>query len=204
MNDEERRTAEHYRQLLQEYGASYRTLDWGSREGQHMRFSVLAGIGDLSVSRILDVGCGLGDFAGWLAANGIEADYTGLDLTADLAEQAARLHPHQRFLHGSILDEALLSGERFDYVVASGIFATYPSGAEDFLHRAVARMWRLAGRGLAFNSLSAWAPVREEGEYHADPPAVLEYCRSLTPWLALRHDYHPRDFTVYLLRGPRA
>jgi len=202
MNDEERRTAERYRQLLAEHGASHRTLDWGSRAGQHLRFSVLAGIGNLAGSRILDVGCGLGDFAGWLDAQGIAADYTGVDLTAELVEQAARLHPRRRFLHGSILDESLWSEERFDYVLASGIFATYPAGADDFLRRAVSRMWRLAERGCACNSLSAWAPTREAGEFHADPLAVLDYCRGLTPWVALRHDYHPRDFTVYLRREP--
>jgi SAM-dependent methyltransferase len=203
MSEEEHYTAERYRQLLQVHGASHRTLDWGSRAGQHLRFSVLAGIGNLAGSRILDVGCGLGDFAGWLEGKGIAADYTGIDLTAELVEQAARLHLRRRFIHGSILDESLLSGERFDYVLASGIFATYPTGADDFLRRVVAKMWRLAQRGCAFNSLSAWAPNREDGEFHADPPAVLAYCADLTPWVALRHDYHLRDFTVYLRREAR-
>jgi SAM-dependent methyltransferase len=203
MNDEERRTAERYRQLLQEHGASHRALDWGSRQSQHLRFSVLAGIGDLAGSRILDVGCGLGDFVGWLDGQGIDVDYTGIDLTAELAQQAARLHPRRRFLAGGILEEGLLVGEHFDFVFASGIFATYTAGADDFLRRAVARMWQLAELGCAFNSLSTWAPSREAGEFHADPSVVLEFCRGFTPWLALRHDYHPRDFTVYLRREPR-
>jgi SAM-dependent methyltransferase len=200
MNQEELRTAERYRQLLARHGASHLTLDWGSRAGQQLRFSVLAGIGDLAGGRILDVGCGLGDFAGWLEGRGIDADYTGIDLTAELVEQAARLHPRRRFLQGSILDAALLPGERFDYVVASGIFATYTAGADDFLRHAVARMWAFAQRGCAFNSLSAWAPDPDAGEFHAEPPAVLAFCAGLTPWVALRHDYHPRDFTVFLRR----
>ena len=204
MNEEEARTAARYRQLLQAHGPSYLALDWGSREGQHLRFSVLSEIGDLAGSRILDVGCGLGDFAGWLAARGIVADYTGIDLTAELVDRAKHLNPRRRFLCGGILDEVVLANERFDFVVASGIFATYNTGADDFLRRAVARMWRLAERGCAFNSLSAWAPTHEAGEFHADPLAVLDYCRSLTPWVALRHDFHPRDFTVYLRREPQA
>jgi RimJ/RimL family protein N-acetyltransferase/SAM-dependent methyltransferase len=203
-HDEQNHTAEHYRQLLEEHGTSHLALDWGSRESQRLRFEVLATVGNLSGRRILDVGCGLGDFAGWLDERGIDADYTGIDLTPELVTQAALLHPHRRFECGGILDASVLSGERFDYVLASGIFATYLSGSEDFLRRAVARMWQLAERGCAFNSLSTWAPTREAGEYHADPLAVLEYCRSLTPWLALRHDYHPRDFSIYLWREQAA
>lgn len=203
MNQEERKSAEHYRNCLETHGPTHRALDWGSREGQELRFRVLAGIGDLTDARILDVGCGLGDFAAWMDANGIRADYTGIDLTPELIAEATRRHPGRRFLAGGILDPDLLPEERYDYVLASGIFATYPAGGAVFLRQAVRRMWGLCRRGCAFNSLSAWAPAREAGEFHADPLETLADCRELTPWLALRHDYHPRDFTVYLRREAR-
>jgi SAM-dependent methyltransferase len=204
MTDEERLTAENYRRRLREHGASHLALDWGSREGQRLRFRVLAEVGDLAGRRILDVGCGLGGFVGWLDERGIAADYTGIDLTADLVARARSLHPGRRFLTGGILDDVLPAGERFDYVLASGIFATYAEGAEDYLRRVVARMWSLADIACAFNSLSAWAPTREAGEYHADPLATAAFCRELTPWLVLRHDYHARDFSFYLYRQRNA
>jgi hypothetical protein len=39
--------------------------------------------------------------------------------------------------------------------------------------------------------------------YDAESLLTLNSCRQLTPWVALRHDYHPRDFTVYLYKTDR-
>ena len=201
--EEEQLTAVRYRQLLDEHGQSHKTLNWGSREGQRLRFKILAGIGSLEGKRILDVGCGLGDFAGWLAQNDIKVDYTGLDLTPELVEQARKNYPDLKFVQGSILDESLLRDQQFDFVFASGIFYTYSADGDAWLKAAVARMWSLCKEGVSFNSLSAWAENCEKDEYYADPPATLAYCGTLTSWVAMRHDYHPRDFTIYLLRGAR-
>jgi SAM-dependent methyltransferase len=200
---EEDSTALHYRQLLEEHGQSHRTLNWGSREGQHLRFEVLAEIGNLNEKRILDVGCGLGDLAGWLAENSIQADYTGLDFTPELIKKARKVYPELRFIQGSVLDESLLVGENFDFVFASGIFVTYNKDSTNWVRVAVARMWSLAKEGVAFNALSTWATNQELDEYHADPSEILAICRELSPWVVLRHDYHPRDLTAYMLRNPR-
>jgi hypothetical protein len=59
---------------------------------------------------------------------------------------------------------------------------------------------RVCRKAVAFNSLSAWAPAREPGEFYADPVAILTLCRELTPRLALRHDYHPRDFSLFMYK----
>jgi hypothetical protein len=66
----------------------------------------------------------------------------------------------------------------------------------------VSRMWQMAKVAVAFNTLSSWAPDQEAGEFYADPVETLAFCRTLTPRLTLRHDYHRRDFTVYMYRDP--
>lgn len=204
MNDkEEQLTLHRYRRLLEVHGQSYKALNWGSREGQYLRFKILAEIGQLEGKSILDVGCGLGDFAEWLAQNNIRTDYTGLDITPGLLALARKNYPRLKFVEGSILDEALLIGRQFDFVFASGIFYSYKTGGEAWLRMAVARMWGLCNEGVAFNSLSAWTDCYDIDEYYADPSAIVAYCRTLTPWLTMRHDYHPRDFTVYLSRKVR-
>ena len=38
----------------------------------------------------------------------------------------------------------------------------------------------------------------KEGEFYTDPLQTLAFCRTLTPWVTLRHDYHSRDFTIYM------
>jgi RimJ/RimL family protein N-acetyltransferase len=200
---EEQHTSALYNRLLDRHGHSHSALNWGSKEGQQRRFEVLAAVGDLSSTRLLDVGCGLADFADWLDERRICVDYTGLDLTPALAETAARRRPDLRLVQGSILDDQVLQDERFDYVVASGVFYTYINGGEENLRRIVTRMWSLAEQAIAFNALSAWAPDRKDDEYYANPLTVLDFCRSFSPCVVLRHDYHPRDFTIYVTRDRR-
>ena len=200
IDDKKARTIERYRAQLQMHGNNYRALDWGSREGQLLRFQILCEIGNLAGSRVLDVGCGLGDLAAWLEERNLSVDYTGLELTPELLAEAERLHPSRRFIQGSVLDPDVLAGESFDYVFASGIFYSYPEDGDAWLEAAVTQMWQWARIGLAFNTLSVWAEHPEPGEYYADPARVLTFCHRLSPWVALRHDYHPRDFSIYMRR----
>ena len=191
-----------YNDLARRYGHDVRSLDWASRESQEQRFRVLAAVGDLNGRSVLDVGCGLGDFAAWCARQSIAPDYTGIDLTPRMVELARECLPAQAFRASDLFALPLPpDGQAWDYVVASGIFAKRQENPEGYLRDAVARMFALCSTATAFNVLSTWAPSSEGSEFHADPVRTLEYCRSLTPWAVLRHDYHPRDFTVYLYKA---
>ncbi|MBL0938544.1 MAG: class I SAM-dependent methyltransferase [Gemmatimonadaceae bacterium] len=199
-NPEEARVVEHYRMLWDIHGDSHRSLDWGSAASQKRRFSVLLDEVDLKGRRLLDVGCGLGHLADWLAEQGVSVTYTGLDITPELLKQAAARHPGHRFVQGSVRDADLFAGEQFDIVVSSGLFYTYVDGGLPWMLDTIATLWQWTGGMLAFNSLSAWAPQHTPGEFSADPLRVLEACRQHTTRLRLRHDYHPGDFTMQMRR----
>lgn len=191
-----------YTGLVERYGHDVRALDWASRESQEQRFAVLAGAGDLNGRSVLDVGCGLGDFAAWCARQAMAVDYTGIDVTPRMVELAQARLPGHAFQTADLFSLPVPpQGRAYDYVVASGVFAKRQEDPTGYLREAVARMFALSGTATAFNALSTWAPSVESGEYHADPLQTLEYCRTLTPWAVLRHDYHPRDFTVYLYKN---
>ncbi len=191
-----------YSSLAERYGHDARALDWASRESQELRFGVLAGAGRLDGRSVLDVGCGFGDFAAWCATQSLAVDYTGIDMTPRMIELAQARLPAQSFRTADLFSLPLPpAGRAYDYVVASGIFAKREEDPEGYLRDAVARMFALCASAVAFNVLSTWAPASAGGEYHADPLRTLDYCRRLTPWSVLRHDYHPRDFTVYLYKA---
>jgi 2-polyprenyl-3-methyl-5-hydroxy-6-metoxy-1,4-benzoquinol methylase/RimJ/RimL family protein N-acetyltransferase len=200
---EEPATANHYAELVEKFGHSHLSLNWGSREGQWLRFRILAEISNLNGKSILDVGCGLGHFVDWLAESGIEVTYTGLDLVPELVAEAQSIHPGYEFLQGSILDQALLAGRRFDYVISSGMFATYKQGGQAWVEQCVQRMWAVSREGVAFNTLSDWASDKDLAEHYASPVELLHMAGKLSRWVVLRHDYHPRDCTVYVLRSQR-
>ena len=195
---------EYYTRLLQTHGVDPRAVDWGTRESQAVRFKVLCEVGSLADASVLDVGCGLGDLYGYLRSTGVRVDYTGYDITPALLDGARRRFPDGLFIErniASIPDSELLPS--FDFVVASGIFYLRQAEPDAYLRHTVGRLFRLARRGVAFNSLSTRAPETSPGEYYADPSLVLRACLDLTPRVLLRHDYLVHDFTVYLY-PPRA
>jgi ubiquinone/menaquinone biosynthesis C-methylase UbiE len=189
-----------YSGLVRKYGDDVRALDWGSRSSQEKRFQVLEEIGCLNGASVLDVGCGLGDLYARLKANGMRTRYTGLDITPEMIEMARKRFPEAQFCVGDLLNPSHPI-QSHDYLVSSGIFAKRRTAPLEFLKAMAGRMFRLSKRGVAFNCLSAWAEHKEKGEFYADPLKVLDYCRGLTPWVVLRHDYHPRDFTIYMYKA---
>jgi cyclopropane fatty-acyl-phospholipid synthase-like methyltransferase len=180
-----------------------RSLDWGSRESQSTRFRVLSevrGLRDAPQPTVLDVGCGLGDFLFYLRDTGVKATYTGIDLVAAMIESAKGRFPDAELACANLLADDVLPGRRFDFVVASGIFVFRRHEPQQYLVEMVSRMFERCTRAVAFNTLSAWGPAQEDGEFYASPAATLEACRTLSRSAVLRHDYHPQDFTIYLYR----
>lgn len=168
---------------------------WSSAEAQRLRFDVLLDVLDPRCASILDVGCGAGHLVEALEARGFAGRYLGVDALPEMVERARARRPDRAFEVAALAD--LADGPTFDVVVASGVFVV---AREDELAAAVPALWARARRAVAFNCLSAWAPVRAPGELHADPVATLALCRLLTPRVALRHDYLPNDFTIHLRR----
>jgi SAM-dependent methyltransferase len=191
-----------YSESVALHGYDVRALGWGSRESQARRFAVLSEVGKLSGSSVLDVGCGLGDLYAWIRRRRLRARYTGVDITPGMVDKARARFPKTQFRVCDVLDREQPIAVH-DYVLSSGIFTHRGTSGFEFLEAMVRRMFELSKQALAFNCLSGWAKEKERGEYHADPLRVVDFCRRLSPWVVLRHDYHPRDFTVYLYKTDR-
>ena len=187
-----------YTDLLAKHGVSFRALDWGSQESQEKRFQIISEIGFANSDSVLDVGCGLGDLYLWLNENGLSMEYYGLDITEAMVIRARERFPKVHFKQGSLVGE-VVDQKQTDYVVASGIFFLRKDDPVEYMQRCIVKMYELARKGVAFNSLSSWYKA-DDKEFRADPSAVLEFCKSLTRRVVLRHDYHDGDFTVYLYK----
>ena len=196
MNDNDT-NAEIYTDLLRRHGDSYRSLGWGSEKKQALRFKILSEIGDLREQSVLDVGCGLSHFYRYLNRKGVTLDYTGLDITPAMVDRSADLFPECKFLVGDLLS-AEVEPQGYDYVMANGIFVFRKTDPQKYMFDTVEAMFRLAKKGIAFSCLSAWADQTTDGEFHADPIRVVEFCRDLSRYVTLRHDYHPADFIIYV------
>lgn len=201
MHADDLRNQKLYSTLLAKYGDDARSLNWGSRQSQQYRFTVLSEIGIRSGNSVLDVGCGLGDFLGWCRSKQLDVNYTGVDITPEMLAFCQTRYPEANFELGSVADLGEVTAV-FDYVIASGIFTHRIQDPVSYFHQGITLMWRLAGQALGFNALSQWAGMQEPDEFYADPLATIDFCRSLTPWVTLRHDYAAHDFTIYMFKNP--
>lgn len=190
--------AAHYDRLVERYGGSHHALDYGSRKSQRIRFDVLASGLALADKRVLDVGCGMADFKSYLDERGIACTYAGVDASARMVAEARKRHEKVALTVGDILAPGI--GTPCDVALANGIFYLLGERADVLQREIIEHMWELAEDAVAFTSLSSWAPEQSEGEYLADPIALLRFCRTLTPWVRLRHDYLPHDFTIFLYK----
>ena len=188
-----------YSTLLKKYGDCFRALNWGTAESQRARFEVLFDIGIQSGDRILDVGCGLADFYAWLLERLPSVNYEGIDITPNMVQAAKKRFPDIIISNKNIFDPDLKANS-FDYLIASGIFFLRKEVPMKYMESIVSEMFDKSIKGIAFNSLSAWASEKTQGEFYADPYEVVEFCKKLSPNIVLRHEYHPADFTVYVYK----
>jgi SAM-dependent methyltransferase len=216
LNDNLRRQAAYYEGLLDQHGVRAEALDWNSRSSQELRYRIFQDAFNYTDKRsveILDVGCGFGDFWGYLKkqrlAEKFKIKYQGIDVSAKLIGVARQKYPEVSFEVKNILADNL--GKKFDLVFCSGAFNI--RFMEENLHLQyikdlLLKMFELSKIGVIANFLSASAvylTAREDLNsgryYYFRAEEIINLCRFLSSRYILRHDYHPGDFTVYLFRS---
>ena len=187
-----------YDRRVEEYGDSYLSLNWGSKKSQELRFDVLSQISDLKMKSVLDFGCGLGHFYKWFNEKTINVNYTGIDISPRMINEAKALFPEQNFKMQNIF--AVPLEEEFDYILMSGVF-TYTN--QNFFEQCIKSLFNKCTLGLGFNMLSKWGITSksiEENEFFGSPEDVLKFCKTLSSKIVLKHNYHPRDFTIFIYK----
>lgn len=190
----------YYGSKLEQYGHDTRSLGW-IPGGRKARFTALSEIGNLDGCSILDVGCGFGDFYGFLVNRGITVDYTGVDINPQFIEIAKNAYPDARFIAGDFDDSCLQ--ENYDWVFAAGIFTIRISDNEAFTKAMLRKMLSVSRRGVAADFLLP--TYSEHDEYwRPAPDEMLRFCRTLSRRVALRCDYMADEYCVYLYKNDQA
>ena len=199
--------ARYYTSKLEEHGTTARGVDWNGEAGQTLRFDQLLRIVDVAGRfSINDLGCGYGALLDHLDARGFEVDYTGIDVSAEMARAGARRFEGRA--DADFICAARLNREA-DYSVASGIFNVrlersdaewrgYIEATLDMLHAA-------SRRGFSFNCLTSYSDASKMRDdlYYADPCALFDLCkRRYSKSVALLHDYGLYEFTILVRKAP--
>lgn len=191
-------TARWYEDKVRTFGYDHRGLGFRSRSSQEKRFEALRSLGDFDGRRLLDVGCGFGDFLQFLRDRGIHPEYTGLDICEPMVSRCRErfVGMGAKFVAADVLDHE--PTDSYDFVVASGIFGLDSPGVRERIAPTLERLNAWATTGCAANFLSTRAPLRAEARVYVDPREALDIAFALTPAVRIDHSYLPNDFTLYL------
>lgn len=163
--------------------ASHDSDDGWNKVVKKYNFTVLAEIEDfcgvpIRGSKVLDVGCGTGDFFPFLEERGV-GEYLGIDVLSSSIVKARDKYPSGVFRQGDFLVEP--EGETFDYAFCSGaFFARLPSGNWEYIRKMLSRMWSVSSVGIGFNYITDQTGIKPEDPYFVYSRAhVLELCQEL-------------------------
>lgn len=190
-----------YTDNLEIYGYDPRSLGW-TPDHRDVRFRIMEEIGDLDGCSLLDVGCGFGDFYGYLLNRGYSVRYTGIDINPRLVEIGRAKYPDAHFIVGDFEDIRFFG--RFDWVFASGIFNLRINNNKTFIESSLKRMHHLCSRGFYADFLRSAFNYYDSLVYHQDPVDMLDFCLNLSARVTLRCDYMPSEFCIYVYRRDKS
>lgn len=196
--DDKTQLTRFFNDLFHTYGqySSY-SLGWSTKESQLIRFRILSEIGRLEGSEILDLGCGLGDFYGFLDFFLDKFEYKGIDITTDFIEAAKDKYPNGDFSTKDIFN---IKDDSFDYVFASGVFSyNIPNYFEKYFS-IIEKMFKVSRKGIAFNMLDKKNHVIDDTFMAYHPDEILQVCKGISSNCELKTDYLPQDFTIYMYK----
>lgn len=186
-----------YEDSFAKYGNDPRSVHWSGKISQNVRFEILTNIAPLSGTRILDVGCGLGDLYKFFITKGTPVDYAGIDIVPAFVNRARERFPDAQFLLG----DASSLDEDYDYILVSGALNFATTNSKEYYFAMIRNMFAHAKRGLAFNMLNEAGHQTDETYVSYNIGEVTRYAKTLTDEVVVVSDYLPWDFTVYMYKG---
>ncbi|MBI5102315.1 MAG: class I SAM-dependent methyltransferase [Nitrospirae bacterium] len=189
----------YFNDRLRMHGDSPEALRW-TPSGQIIHFKCMLDIApSIDGARILDFGCGKGDFYGFLKENGINVSYTGVDINQNLIDLAGKKYPGVPFYVFDITKDSL--ADEFDYIFLCGVFNLRIEGIEDLIKFSLKKLFGHCRVGLAYNGLSSHCAHHDFEFNYVQPEEMLRFTiEELTPFVSLRQDRLYHDFTLFAYR----
>jgi len=190
----------YYAARQRRFSGSAERCGWLSPFTQSLRFQAITQGCDLSSSKILDVGCGYGDFLSFLAQDYEDITYTGLDFLPQFLSEASTAHPTGLFIESDFFRYEA-APNTYDYVFAVGPFNHRVDDNYDYLKTAMSKMFAMAKVSAGVSLLSNLSPIelrRAKELFYYDPAKVLNIALEITPFVELKTNYLPNDMGIIL------
>jgi len=182
---------EFYKKSIQKYGVSAKGVHWNNKFTQYKRFEILTKLikKDISLSSIIDAGCGFGEYYNYLKVNNrLPKKYIGYDLEDSMITISKKRYNFLEFYQKNILVDEL---EKVDYYVCSGAMNIMN---KDDMFLFIKRCFFYSNKGFLFNML------KSVSFNNINVDEVLQYCKTLTNNIKTKDNYLDNDFTIFMVK----
>ncbi|GAB5045715.1 class I SAM-dependent methyltransferase [Thermodesulfovibrio sp. TK110] len=134
------------------------SVGW-TRTGQLLRYETVLKLIEPEGKRLLDFGCGKGDFYGFLRERGVKCRYVGIDINPSLIEFARKSYPEAEFHVMDIENEPL--PEVFDLTIAIGVFNLAVQNVKEVMQRCLKILFQHTTERLIFTCLNEKTKLKD-------------------------------------------
>lgn len=190
---------EYYNKNNQPNKPDYYLLGWESEAAQHYRFKALVNNLNLNEKKILDIGCGTGNFLEYIEQRFSNFEYTGVDILEHMIAIAKRKKLKGKFLCIDIFKENPFGHNEFDKIFASGIFNINLGNNKKFIIDALKLFDFISKETISFNLLYDKSPDKEDKYFYTSPDEIISLIKNNYPNnfnIKVIEGYLQNDFTV--------
>jgi len=168
---------------------------------QKMRYEAFLFSNDINGCSVLDVGCGAGDFLYHIEKKDLTIDYLGTDISEKMIERCHGRFSKRQFRHIDIKD--MTEEGVFDYVVSFGIHNIKVDSAWDILKEYTEKQFKLCKKAAHISILTNRFTGRYDDHIQSwTAEEVFKMALDITPYVSIKHDYLPNDFSITLYKEP--
>jgi len=149
-----------------------------TKTGQLLRYEAVYKFINPEGKKILDFGCGKGDFYGFLKEKGWNVNYTGIDINPSLIKLAQKNYPETNFYIKDIETEPLY--EVFEYTVIIGVFNLSLSNVKNLMQRCLKILFENTKERLIFTCLNNKTKFRDIGVTYFSAEELKSFAKTLT------------------------
>lgn len=146
--------------------------------GQLLRYEAVYKLINPDGKKLLDFGCGKGDFYRFLKEKGVNLTYTGIDINPSLIKLAKKNYPEINFYVKDIENEQL--DEVFDYTVVIGVFNLALSNVKNLMQRCLEILFENTKERLILTCLNNKTKFRDIGVAYFSVEELQRLAQSLT------------------------
>lgn len=196
--DDVKRVVQRYQERIAQHGATFESLNSGSQEKQELRRCVHASALRGNQPSILEVGCGLGDFYGYLIKQKRDCSYHGYDIVPEYITECSRIYPQGGFEVRNIFLEGIAGS--YDTVVMSQVLNNRYQKSDNMqvMKRALELGFQHTRVSVSVDMLSTYVDFCNPDLYYYSPEDIFRLAKSIAPRVVIRHDYRAFEFCVQL------